>query len=73
VALRHVLQDLDAHALRLARWTARRHLERTRPRRWSPIRPGLPPGWRKHPKTETEELVKECHTLALYALKPPDT
>jgi hypothetical protein len=67
------LEDLDGHALRLARWTARRHLERTRPQRWSPIRPGRPPGWKKHPKTATDEVLKEGHTLALIALRPPDT
>jgi hypothetical protein len=73
VALRHALQDLEAHALRLARWTARRHLERTRPSRLSALCPGLPPGWKRRPKTGTEEVVKECHTLALIALRPPDT
>ena len=63
-ALRHALEDLDAHALRLARWRARRHLDTARPRRWSPMRPGRPPGWKKKPKTDVEEVLKECHFLA---------
>ena len=74
-ALHNALEDLEGHALRLARWRARRHLDTSRPRRWTPMRPGRPPGWRKRPKTAIEEVLKECHSLALYALQrgPPAT
>lgn len=72
IRLEQALQDLETHAKRLARWRARRdrlwsssedrpHL---RPRRFSPIRPGRPPGWRKRPKTPVAEVLKECDALA---------
>lgn len=80
-ALRHALDDLDGQAMRLARWRARRDAEaalgggviRTRPRRWMPMRPGRPPGWKRRPKTEIAELLRECHGLARDAWSRPDT
>jgi len=63
-ALAGALSDLEGQALRLARWRARRSNETCRPKRWSPIRPGRPPGWRKRPKTQIEAVLKECHLLA---------
>ena len=50
-------------ALRLARWQSRPKEER-RPERWSPLRVGRPPGFRKRPKHEVDEILKECHWLA---------
>jgi len=64
LALERALQDLDGQAARLARWRARRTQENCRPRRFSPLRPGRPPGWRKWPKTALEEVLKECDFLA---------
>ncbi|MAZ17347.1 MAG: hypothetical protein CL535_13585 [Ahrensia sp.] len=72
-ALRNALADFDGHALRLARWRARRAAGWGRPVRLSPFRPGFPPGWVKRPKTEIGELLKECHSLGLYAWTVPDT
>jgi hypothetical protein len=80
-ALRNALVDLEGHALRLARWRARMSahcwsdpsLPRLRPHRSASMRPGLPPGWKKHPKMAIELVLKECHSLAIYALNPPDT
>lgn len=66
-ALEAALQHVHLHARRLARWRARRDRETCRPRRWSVMRPGLPPGWRRRPKTRIEELLWECHGLALDA------
>jgi hypothetical protein len=66
-ALADALSDLDGQALRLARWRARRHMESARPRRWSPLRPGRPPGYRKRPKTPVEDVLKDCHFLAFDA------
>ena len=43
-ALERALQDLDGQAARLARWRARRDRETCRPKRFSPMRPGRPPG-----------------------------
>lgn len=76
-ALRHALEDLDGQALRLARWRARGAAEasssRVRPDRLTPLRPGRPPGWKRRPKTAVEEVLKECHFLALEAWAGPDT
>ena len=66
-ALYDALQDLDGQALRLARWRARRAADFGRPVRFTPFRPGYPPGWKKRPKTEIEEVLKECNYLGLEA------
>jgi hypothetical protein len=76
-ALKAALNDLDKQAKRLARWQARRDLRRKRPDRKpgriSPMRPGWPPGHRKRPVHEVDDVLRECHSLAVRALKPPDT
>jgi hypothetical protein len=72
-ALRNALADFDGHALRLARWRARRAAGTGRPVRLSPFRPGRPPGWVKNPKTEIEELLQEVHFLGLDAWIVPNT
>ena len=72
VALERALQDIEGQAARLARWRARRSAEspscpgptRVKPKRFSPLRPGRPPGWCKRPKTALEEVLKECDFLA---------
>jgi hypothetical protein len=66
-ALSDALENLDAQALRLARWRARRAAGFGRPIRLTPFRPGFPPGWKKRPKTEIEEVLKECNYLGLEA------
>ncbi|GAB4349615.1 MAG: hypothetical protein Kow0026_05100 [Oricola sp.] len=68
-ALRRAMNDLDRQALRLARW----RVVRCRPRRWSPLRPGRPPGWTKRPKSDVGEVLKECDLLARIAWKEFDT
>ena len=74
-ALRHALNDLPRQARRLARWQARRDLllKACRPTRMSIPRPGLPPGWRQRSIHEVDDVLKECHGLAIYAVKGPDT
>ncbi|QKV19697.1 hypothetical protein [Oricola thermophila] len=42
-------------------------VRRPTPWRFRPFRPGLPPGWRRRPRDEIGEVLKECHTLALDA------
>ncbi|MFZ2103256.1 MAG: hypothetical protein WAU86_22105, partial [Oricola sp.] len=54
-------------AKRLARWRARLDLPSDRPRRLSPMRPGWPPGRRKRPIHEIDEILKDLHSLAVYA------
>ncbi|TCD16526.1 hypothetical protein [Oricola cellulosilytica] len=67
-AFANALLNLDHHIDRMARWRARCHLDSTRPRRWWPIRPGVPPGFSERPKTLVGGTLKDCHILALDAL-----
>ena len=64
LAVMDAVQDIPRHAMRLALWQARPKEER-RPERWSPMRPGRPPGFRQRPIHEVDEILKECHWLAL--------
>lgn len=63
-ALKRALTDLDGHARRLARWRARRDAGLLRAARFSPLRPGWPPGHRKRPLHEVDAVLRECHSLA---------
>lgn len=71
-ALKRALDDLPAHGRRLARWHARRLAGRRRGR-FSPMRPGHPPGHRKRPTRTIDEILRECHALALHARATFDT
>jgi hypothetical protein len=87
-ALAAALDDLPAHARRLARWKARRaaalaEKKSGRIRRISPLRSGRPPGGRlslydptaAHPRKirEIDEILAHAHALAIYALEASDT
>jgi hypothetical protein len=73
-ALRCALDDLPGQACRLARWRARSlAVTDDRPRRMSVLRPGYPPGRRKRSRYEVDDVLRECHSLARYALSLPDT
>ena len=67
-ALRNALADLSKQAERLARHNARRDApgNEFRPIRLSPMRPGLPPGWRERPHHEIDGVLRECHRLVRY-------
>ncbi len=69
VAVMDALQDIPRHALRLARWEAHPKEDR-RPERWSPLRPGRPPGFRQRANHEVDEILKECHWL-VRSMHPP--
>ena len=69
-ALKVALDDIPGQAKRLARLEARRDLGKPRKMRLSPMRPGWPPGHRKRPYHEIDYLLRECHSLAVWALKP---
>ncbi|GAB4353170.1 MAG: hypothetical protein Kow0026_11070 [Oricola sp.] len=73
-ALESALENIGAQAVRLARWQARRDFQRRqpnhRPGRISPMRPGWPPGYRKRPLHEIDDVLRECHSLAVRALTP---
>lgn len=70
VALRSALDDIDAQARRLVRWQARCDHSPVRIGRRHPMRPGYPPGRRKRQIHEVDEILRNCHLLALHALSP---
>ena len=71
VAVMDAVQDIPRHAMRLALWQARPKEER-RPERWSPLRPGRPPGFRQRAIHEVDAILKECHWLAIQGNPPLD-
>ncbi len=64
-ALELALADLPRQARRLVRRLAR---ERSGPPR-RPLRIGRPPGWRTAPDREVDRVLRECHGLALEAVR----
>ena len=68
-ALKLALDDLPRQAKRLARWRLKRD-KMPDPKFTSPLRPGRPPGHRRKPIHEVDEVLKECHALAWDAMKP---
>jgi hypothetical protein len=67
-ALKFALEDLPRQARRLARWRVRREKAQS-PKFRSPLRPGHPPGYRRKPVHEVDEVLIECHGLACDAMK----
>ena len=67
-ALKSALDDLPRQAKRLARWRLRRDNIPSLKFK-SPLRPGRPPGHRKRPTHEVDEVLIECHGLARDALR----
>ena len=68
-ALKVALEDLPRQARRLARWRVRRENAPSAKFK-SPLRPGPPPGYRRKPVHEVDEVLAECHGLAWDAMKP---
>jgi hypothetical protein len=68
-ALKFALEDLPRQARRLARWRVKREKAKT-PKFRSPLRPGHPPGYRRKPLHEVDEVLIECHGLACDAMRP---
>ncbi|MGB8315671.1 MAG: hypothetical protein WCE69_14430 [Aestuariivirga sp.] len=68
-ALKLALDDLPRQAKRLVRWQQRR---KAAPgfKSTSPLRPGHPPGHRRKPIHEVDEVLVECDDLAFEAMKP---
>jgi hypothetical protein len=67
-ALKVALDTLPRQAIRMARWRARRELM-TAPKFRSPLRPGPPPGHRKRNRDPVDEILKDCHALAIDAMR----
>lgn len=72
-ALRRALETIPHQARRLIRWQAKRdaRLKASKPTRLSPMRPGLPPGWRQRRLHEVDDILRECHGLANDRLNAP--
>ena len=68
-SLKSALDDLPHQARRLARWRVRRENAKA-PKFKSPLRPGHPPGHRRKPVHEVDEVLIELHGLACDAMKP---
>ena len=68
-ALKLALDDLPRQAKRLVRWQERRKASPDH-KFLVPLRPGHPPGYRRKPVHEVEEILTECDWLAWEAMKP---
>jgi hypothetical protein len=70
-ALKLALDDIPRQAKRLVRWQARRSRPDIYPPKFSvPLRPGRPPGYRAKRSHDIDDILNECHDLALIAQKP---
>ena len=68
-ALKSALEDLPRQAKRLVRWQVKRKAA-PELKFLSPLRPGHPPGYRRKPMHEVDEVLIECDRLAWDAMKP---
>ena len=68
-ALKSALEDLPRQAKRLVRLQQRRKASPW-PKTTLPLRPGHPPGYRRKPIHEVDEVLVECDSLAWEAMKP---
>ena len=68
-ALKLALEDLPRQARRLVRLRVKREKAPSLKFK-SPLRPGHPPGYRRKPVHEVDEVLIECHGLACDALRP---
>ncbi len=75
LALKHALENLPKQARRLARWYEQRDLAYSQnlPHRYSPMRPGPAPASEKRKTHEIDEVLLECHLLAIYAGERQDS
>lgn len=71
-ALDHALKTLPRQARRFNRLIAQRAKAKPGSGRLSPLRRGLPPGWRRRPVHDVDAVLRECHGLAFdCGFKPP--
>ena len=69
-ALESALADLPRQAKRLVRWRMRQEKSETHSFK-TPLRPGRPPGYRRRAVHEVDELLHECHWLAIVTPRVP--
>ena len=68
-ALKSALENLPRQAKRLVRWQLRRKASPW-PKTTLPLRSGYPPGYRRKPIHEVDEVLVACDWLAWEAMKP---
>ena len=73
MALQNALQDMDGQARRLLRAMAKRAAARPGPKRYQPLRSGSPPGHRARGTHEIDEILRDCHEIALHLRAAHDT
>ena len=69
--LQYALHTLPRQARRLNRLMARRSKAEPGPGKVGPIRPGHPPGHRQRPREPVDDLLRECHWLAMECERQP--
>lgn len=67
LAFKNALENLPKQARRLARLRARPD------KSLRPMRPGRPPGYRARGRRGIDEILRDCHQIALMALAAPDS
>ena len=73
LALKLALEDLPKQAKRYVREVAKRKAAAPGPKRVPPLRMGLPPGYRRKPIHEIDEILWDCHCLVRQEPRAPDT
>jgi hypothetical protein len=75
LALKNALDTIPLQAKRLARWYAARDLahRQNKLHLMSPMRPGPPIGLPRGKRSEIQEVLRECHLLAIYARDQHDS
>jgi hypothetical protein len=66
-ALKRALEDIDSYAKRYARRMARRVAGLPFAGHFPPVRLGHPPGHRRRSSHTVDDVLAECHALALHA------
>lgn len=72
-ALHKALDDIPAQARRMLRAMAKRAAAPPGPKRYGPLRPGNPPGHRQRWRHEVDDILKDCHDIALRMRAAPNT
>jgi len=71
-ALHKALENIPAQAKRLARLQAKRRAAGATFRKIEPLRPGFPPGYRKHRTHIVDEILYELDVLVRREPRPPE-
>lgn len=72
-SLHKALLNMPREARRLLRAMAKRAKAPPGPKRYGPLRPGMPPGFRAGRAAEVDDILCECALMAQWVLEQPDT